>query len=105
MKCHVFLTLILFGLLSGSTMTLTPVSYAGATVIIPPNKCIISNRSNTIHGILAGTQVNYTITMPKNWNGTLLLFSHMYISPLDAPPNPAPVATDSFTADELLKEG
>src|SRR5437588_2409022 len=109
MKHHVLLTLILFGLLSGSTMSFTPATYA-ATIGTrppehPPSACILPKVSNTIHGTLAGTQVSYTITMPTNWNGTLLLFSHMYVSPLDAPLNPAPVATDSFTADALLKQG
>jgi hypothetical protein len=109
MKHHVLLTLILFGLLSGSTMTFTPATYA-ATIGTrppehPPSACILPKVSNTIHGTLAGTQVSYTITMPTNWNGTLLLFSHMYVSPLDAPLNPAPVATDSFTADALVKTG
>ena len=106
MKRPVLLTLLLFGLLNGLTITFTTATYAKTKAVhIIPNKCILSNRSNTIHGTLASTKANYTIEMPVSWNGTLLLYSHMYISPIDAPLNPTPVAPDTFTADALIKQG
>lgn len=105
MKCPALLTLILFGLLNGLTMTFTTATYAVTRVVHIPNKCILPNQLNTIHSTLATTKANYTIEVPANWNGTLLLYSHMYISPIDAPLNPAPVAPDTFTADELIKQG
>jgi hypothetical protein len=105
MKHHILLTLILLGLLNSMTMTFPAKTNAAIIGTRPPTKCILPKKSNAIYGTLAGTQVNYSIVIPPNWNGTLLLYSPMYISPMDSPPNPALVAPDSFTGNELLKEG
>jgi dienelactone hydrolase len=45
----------------------------------------------------------WTIEVPADWNGTVLLFSHGLVPP--GAPNPATVATDPVTEDYLLQEG
>lgn len=45
----------------------------------------------------------YLIEVPSPWNGTLLLYSHMYFPP--GGPNPAPDAGDPATRDFLLTNG
>ena len=105
MKRRVLLIAVLFGFLSGSTMPLTNVADAQTKVIHVPSSCVLPKATNTIHGILPGIQINYTIAMPSNWNGTLLLYSYMYISPTDPLPNPAPVASDVPTTNALLQQG
>src|SRR5947207_2660240 len=105
MKLYILFILVLFGFLSGSTMPSTQVIYAQTRVARILSSCIHSNETNTLHGTLPGTQINYTIAMPANWNGTLLLYSHAYTSPTDPIPNPAPVASDTSTASALLQQG
>lgn len=107
MKRQLLPMLVLFGLLSGSTVPLTPVAYAQTRAgRIVPSSCIRPNITNTIHGTVPGTTpVNYTIAMPTNWHGTLLLYSYTYTSPIDPPPNPAPIASDTATSNALLQQG
>ncbi len=45
----------------------------------------------------------YLIEVPGNWNGTLLLYSHGYVTP--GSPNPAQDAGDPLTRGALLSEG
>jgi pimeloyl-ACP methyl ester carboxylesterase len=45
----------------------------------------------------------FLIEVPSNWNGTLLLYSHGYVTPGSA--NPAQVAGDPVTEAVLLSEG
>jgi pimeloyl-ACP methyl ester carboxylesterase len=45
----------------------------------------------------------YLIEVPSNWNGTLLLYSHGYVTP--GSPNPAQVAGDPATEGFLLENG
>src|SRR6185312_2660336 len=67
------------------------------------SSCILASGTNTLSGSLGGA--NYTIQVPTNWNGTLILYSHGYI-PVSAPlANPAPDSPDQPTATELLQEG
>ena len=66
-------------------------------------KCITPGSTNTLQGTLDGA--NYTIQVPTNWNGTLVLYSHGYtfsFLPLD---KPAPDASDIVTATALLQSG
>src|SRR5260370_25556760 len=100
MNHHLLFTLIFLLFLSGSTITFTKVTYAAV-----PSGCINPKATNTLHGTLTGTQINYTISMPSNWNGTLLLYSYIYTSPTDPSPNPAPIASDSTTQGALLQQG
>jgi len=48
---------------------------------------------------------NYTITVPSNWNKTLLLYSHGYVFVGTPLRNPAPVASDAASAAVLLAQG
>jgi pimeloyl-ACP methyl ester carboxylesterase len=66
-------------------------------------KCITTGSTNTLQGTLEGA--NYTIQVPANWNGTLVLYSHGYTFaslPID---KPAPDASDVGTATALLQSG
>lgn len=105
MKKHLLLLLVSFGLLSGSTVHLTHVAYAQTSSVHISSRCIRPNVTNTLHGTLPGTNANYTIAMPSNWNGTLLLYSYTYTSPADPLPNPAPIASDAPTTNALLRQG
>src|SRR6185437_6694685 len=57
--------------------------------------CTSSNGSkdctSSCHGDMKGSQ--YNIRVPKKWNGTLLIFSHGYVSPAG---RAGPVAEISF---------
>lgn len=105
MKNDIILLFALFALLSGLTVPLAKVVYAQTNSVHFASSCIRPNVTNTLHGTLAGTKVNYTIAVPSNWNGTLLLYSDTYISPADSPPNPAPIASDNSTTNALLQQG
>jgi pimeloyl-ACP methyl ester carboxylesterase len=63
-----------------------------------------------MHGQIDGA--NYTIEVPANWNGTLVLYSHGYAftnNPLTLQPlpvaNPAPDVGDAATGAALLAQG
>ena len=67
------------------------------------SSCGLSSGTNTLHGTLDGA--NYTIEVPSNWNGTLVLYSHGYVPAFAPLLNPAPDAPDQLTAAKLLQEG
>jgi pimeloyl-ACP methyl ester carboxylesterase len=50
-----------------------------------------------------GDGASYLIEVPGNWNGTLLLYSHGYVTP--GSPNPAKDVGDPFTRGYLLNAG
>ena len=52
------------------------------------SSCVNSNGTTTLQGNIQGA--NYTIMVPSNWNGTLRLYSHGYVSPFSPLLNPAP---------------
>src|SRR5436190_7933965 len=52
-------------------------------------------------GVIDGAA--FTIEIPDNWNGTLVLYSHGYVIP--GSPNPARDAGDPLTGAHLLAEG
>ncbi len=96
----------LFSLLVGLLMLLTcfagsdNLAHAASSV---KSSCATSTGTNTLQGSIDGA--NYTIQVPSNWNGTLVLYSHGY-TPSTAPLiNPAPDAPDQPTATKLLQEG
>src|SRR5436305_11352664 len=57
---------------------------------------------STVNGTL-GDGAKYLIEVPSNWNGTLLLYSHGYVTPGSA--NPARDVGDSATGTYLLNQG
>jgi dienelactone hydrolase len=100
MRRFVHLILIFLPILSGLTVAV-PASARKVTSV--SSKCITSGTTNTMHKTMP-TNANDTIEVPANWNGTLLIYSHGFISsgPLL---NPGPDAPDPTTAGKLLAEG
>lgn len=90
-----FLSLALI-LLSGLMVFSTQTASAASS-------CVNASGTNTMHGNLQGA--NYTIAVPSNWNGTLLLYSHGYVSPTSPILNPAPDVGDPLTGAALLRQG
>src|SRR5713101_6091350 len=84
MKRSLFCLLVLLTLLSGLMITTTRVAHAA------PSSCINPNGTNILQGTLGGA--NYTIAVPSNWNGTLVLYSHGYIFPNQPLLNPADIS-------------
>jgi pimeloyl-ACP methyl ester carboxylesterase len=97
MKRYLLCLLVLFTLLSGLLVTTTRVAHAATS------SCINPNGTNTLHGTLGGA--NYTIDVPSNWNGTLVLYSHGYVFPSQPLLNPAPDVGDPLTGTALLQQG
>ncbi len=98
MKRYLLFLLVLLILLSGLTVTTTHVIHAAST-----SKCVNPSGTNTLHGTLQGA--NYTIEVPADWHGTLVLYSHGYVFADQPPLNPAPDAPDALTASALLQQG
>ena len=105
MKRYLFMLLALFTVVSASALNADEASIVqdktNNTHI--SSSCVLSSDTNTFHGVLNGA--NYTIAVPADWNGTLLLYSHGYTfanQPLD---NPAPDASDSLSGATLLQQG
>ncbi|HEY6412003.1 MAG TPA: hypothetical protein VIY29_31475, partial [Ktedonobacteraceae bacterium] len=81
MKRYLICLLVLLTLMSGLLVTTTRVAHAAAS------SCINPNGTNVLQGALGGA--NYTIAVPSNWNGTLVLYSHGYLFPNQPLLNPA----------------
>ncbi|MGH7903571.1 MAG: prolyl oligopeptidase family serine peptidase [Candidatus Dormibacteraceae bacterium] len=62
---------------------------------------VLAGRPATYSGLLGGAA--YRIEVPRDWNGSLLLYSHGYVGPALA--NPARDAGDPVTHDWLLDHG
>ncbi len=103
MKRHFLSLSVLLILLSGLTLTFTNVAHAETVVAHTSSNCITPNGTNTLHGTLGGAY--YTIAVPSNWNGTLVLYSHGYVFPSPNLLNPAPDAGDALTGAALLNQG
>ena len=95
MKRYLLFLLVLLTLLSGLTLTTTRVAHAATS------SCINPNGTNTLQGTLGGA--NYTISVPSNWTGTLVLYSHGYVFP--GQPLLAPDVGDPLTGAALLHQG
>src|SRR5579885_714236 len=92
MKRYLLFLFVLLTLLCGLTITFTPAAHAQTTATRISSSCINPNGTNTLQGTLGGA--NYTIQVPSNWNGTLVLYSHGYVFATQPLLNPAPdVAT------------
>lgn len=100
MKRCLPLLVSLFLLLSGLLMT---AGDAYASSAGSASNCVTSGKTNVMHGALDGA--NYTISVPANWNGTLVLYSHGYVFPTSPLLNPAPDAGDALTEAALLQQG
>ena len=94
MKRYLLSLLVLLMLLSGLTFTTTRVAHAATSRCITPD-------GKPLQGTLGGA--NYTISVPSNWNGTLVLYSHGYVFPGN--PLVAPDAGDALTRAALLQQG
>jgi pimeloyl-ACP methyl ester carboxylesterase len=92
--------LYLFGvlaLLGGILLAPRIIAHAAAS------SCVTPNATNTLHGAIGGA--NYTIAVPTNWNGTLVLYSHGYTFANRPLANPAPDVGDAATGAVLLQQG
>ena len=97
MKRYLLSLLVLLTILGGLTFTTTKVAHAAT------NSCITPSGTNVLQGSIDGA--NYTISVPSNWNGTLVLYSHGYVFPNQSLLNPAPDAGDALTRAALLQQG
>ncbi len=98
LKRLLFFPPMLLILLSGFLVTSTVTVHAAKV-----SNCVTPGATNTQHGMLGGA--NYTISVPSNWNGTLVLYSHGYVFSTSPLLNPAPDAGDAVTAAALLQQG
>ena len=96
MKRSLLCLLVLLPLLSGLVVTLPSVAHAA------PSSCIDPNGTNVLEGTLEGA--NYTIAVPSNWKGTLILYSHGYVFPNQPLLNPA-VDVSNPLLKALLQQG
>ena len=99
MKRRLLFPLLLLILLSSFTVAAIKIKAVHATA----SSCINPSGTNTLHGTLGGA--NYTIAVPSNWNGTLVLYSHGYVFANQPLLNPAPDAGDALTGQALLQQG
>jgi pimeloyl-ACP methyl ester carboxylesterase len=97
MKRSLFCLLVLLTLLSDLLVATTRVAHAASS------SCVNPNGTNVLRGALGGA--NYTISVPSNWNGTLVLYSHGYVFPNQPLLNPAPDIGDPLTGAALLQQG
>src|SRR2546421_3248639 len=95
MKRYLLSLLVLLTILGGLTFTTTKVAHAAT------NSCITPGGTNVLQGNLDGA--NYIISVPSNWNGTLVLYSHGYVFP--GKPLVARDAGDPLTRAALLQQG
>jgi len=102
MKRHLLFLMVLLTLLSGFTVALTEAAHAQTHVTGISQKCVNPNGTTLKQGMLGGAY--YTIEVPSNWNGTLALYSHGYVSGPNLL-NPAPDAGDPLTEATLLQDG
>lgn len=103
MKRRLLFLAALLILLSGLTLTFINIAHAKASAAQISSNCITPNGTNTLHGTLGGA--NYTIAVPSNWNGTLVLYSHGYVFSSNPLANPAPDVGDALTGSALLNQG
>ncbi|MGI9058684.1 MAG: alpha/beta hydrolase family protein [Ktedonobacteraceae bacterium] len=103
MKWRLLFLFMLLTLLSSSSAIFTKSVHAETNVAQLSSKCVNPSGTNVLHGQLGGAY--YTISVPSNWQGTLVLYSHGYVFPGQALLNPAPDAGDALTEAALLQQG
>src|SRR5215469_9081895 len=74
-----------------------------STVHAQTSSCTLSTGTNLLQGNLGGSY--YTIEVPANWNGTLLLYNHGYVFANQPLANPAQDAPNTQDEAALLQEG
>ena len=102
MKRRLLFLFALLILLSGLSLSFNT-AHANTSVGQVSGKCVNPNGTTVLHGKLQGAF--FTISVPSNWNGTLVLYSHGYVFKGQPLLNPAPDAGDPLTEAELLHEG
>jgi pimeloyl-ACP methyl ester carboxylesterase len=95
MKRYLLFLIVLLTILGGLTFTTTKVAHAATS------SCITPSGTNVLQGNLGGA--NYIISVPSNWNGTLVLYSHGYVFPGN--PLVARDSGDALTRAALLQQG
>ena len=95
MKRYLLFLLVLLTILGGLTFTTTKVAHAATS------SCITPSGTNVLQGNIDGA--NYIISVPSNWNGTLVLYSHGYVFPGN--PLVAHDSGDPLTRAALLQQG
>lgn len=100
MKRRLLFLFVLLILLSSLTVSFSTVAHAEPRT---SSSCVTPGGTNTLHGQIGAAY--YTIAVPSNWNGTLVLYSHGYVFSTSPLLNPAPDAGDSLTAGALLQQG
>ena len=105
MKRRLLFLFALLILLSGLSLSFNTVQAAQTDTSVGQvsSKCVNPNGTTVLHGKLQGAF--FTISVPSNWNGTLVLYSHGYVFKGQPLLNPAPDAGDPLTEAELLHEG
>src|SRR5438046_882753 len=98
MKRYLLYSFVLLALIAGLVFGIPAIKTHAAS-----SACITPNATNTLHGAIGGA--NYTIAVPANWNGTLVLYSHGYIFSNQPLANPAPAVGDAATGAALLQQG
>ena len=78
---------------SGDTEASEPPGSASAaeTPLAAPSEVAFTDCGEACEGEIDGAK--YKILLPKEWNGTLLLYSHGYRSPVSVPPDYSPVTS------------
>src|SRR5260370_16686025 len=100
MKRRLLFLFVLLTLLGGLMVTFTNVAHAQTGTAHISSSCINPSGTTTLQDALGGA--NYTIQVPSNWNGTLVLYSHGYVSSTSPLLKPAPDAGDPLTGPPLL---
>jgi len=90
---------VLLTLFSGLAVTF--IAHAKTRAAYSASSCVLAGKTNVLTGTLGGAA--YKISVPSNWNGTLVLYSHGYVFP--GQPNPARDAGDPVTEGALLQQG
>src|SRR5713101_3277891 len=103
MKRRLLFLFVLLTLLGGRSIMKKKNDHAQTSAAHISSSCIKTSRTTTLQGALGGA--NYTIQVPSNWNGTLVLYSHGYVSSTSPLLSPAPDAGDALTGAALLQQG
>src|SRR5713101_8240669 len=103
MKRRLLFLFVLLTLLGGRRITIKKIAHAQTGAAHISSSCINPSGTTTLQGALGGA--NYTIQVPSNWNGTLVLYSHGYVFTTSPVLNPAPDAGDPLTGATLLQQG
>ena len=69
----------------------TAAASGSSTPLAEPSAVAFTDCADACEGEIAGAK--YKILLPKEWNGTLLLYSHGYRSPVSVPPDYSPVTS------------